>query len=76
MEQSRKIKLNNIMNLNSIFDRLKEPSTYRGITIILALVGVKISPDQVTAISTAAAGIIGAIEIFRKEHPPTDKPQQ
>lgn len=68
MEQSRKIKLiNNIMNLNSILDRLKEPSTYRGLTIILALVGVKLSPDQATSIATAAAGIIGAIEVFRKE---------
>ena len=50
-----------------IIDRLKEPSTYRGLSIILGLIGISVSPEQTNAISVAVGSVIGLIEIFRKE---------
>ena len=53
--------------MNNILSRLKEPSTFRGLAILAGLVGVTIDPAQVNAIAAAVAGIIGLIEVFRKE---------
>jgi hypothetical protein len=53
--------------LNYIFDRLKEPSTYLGLAILGGLVGVSLEPDQWTAIAAAVAGVIGLLEVFRRE---------
>lgn len=53
--------------MNMIIDRLKEPSTYRGLSIILGLIGISVSPEQTNAISVAVGSVIGLIEIFRKE---------
>jgi hypothetical protein len=50
-----------------ILKRLKEKSTWAGITTIAALVGLKLDPDQFGAISTAVIGLIGAYEVFRRE---------
>lgn len=47
-----------------IIERLKEPSTWRGIVLVLTAAGAKISPDQAIAIGTAGvalAGVIGAL---------------
>lgn len=53
--------------MNTILERLKEPSTYRGLTIIGALVGIHVSPDMVGAITSVAGGIIALIEVVRRE---------
>ena len=53
--------------MNTILARLKEPSTYRGLALLGAVVGVHISPDMTGAIASTAAGIVALIEIFRKE---------
>jgi hypothetical protein len=53
--------------MNTILERLKEPSTYRGLTLLGALVGIHISPDMVGAITSTAVGIIALIEVFRRE---------
>jgi hypothetical protein len=50
-----------------VIDRLKEPSTFRGLAVILGLVGVNLTPDQSNTIAAAVAGVIAAIEIFRVE---------
>jgi hypothetical protein len=50
-----------------IIARLREPSTIRGIVLLLGLIGVKISPEQTDAISTAVVGLLAAVEVFRKE---------
>lgn len=50
-----------------IIERLKEPSTYRGLALMLAVAGVKVSPEQTDAIATAVVSILAAIEIFRIE---------
>jgi len=53
--------------INYIFSRLKEASTYRGLAVLGAAVGISLDPSQWNAIAAAAAGIIGLIEVFRKE---------
>jgi len=50
-----------------IIDRLKEKSTWAGLATIAAIVGLKLDPQQLGAISTAVIGLIGAYEVFRKE---------
>jgi len=50
-----------------IIERLKEPSTYRGLAVMLAVAGVKISPEQTDAITAAVVAILAAIEVFRTE---------
>ena len=56
--------------LEWIKGRLNEPSTLRGLTIVLGLIGIALQPDQLEAILILAGSIIGAIEVFRKEKPP------
>lgn len=53
--------------MNYLLDRLKEPSTWRGIALFLAAVGVKLQPDLLPAIGTAVTAVLGAIEVIRKE---------
>lgn len=43
-------------------DRLKEKSTYRGLTLILAAFGVAIDPATAEAIAVGAVAIAGVIE--------------
>lgn len=53
--------------LNYILERLKEPSTYRGLAILGGIVGISLEPNQWTAIAAAVAGVIGLVEVFRRE---------
>jgi uncharacterized membrane protein len=53
--------------LETIIKKLKEKSTWAGLGTIVALVGLKLEPEQFAAISTAVIGLIGAYEVFRKE---------
>lgn len=55
------------MDTKWIKDRLREPSTYRGIVALAALAGVSISPEQWEAITAVAVGVYGLIQVFRKE---------
>lgn len=50
-----------------ITSRLKEKSTWAGLTTITALIGINIDPEQFAAIGSAVIAIIGAIEVFRRE---------
>lgn len=50
-----------------ILDRLKEPSTWRGIAVLVGTLGMHLSPDLIPAIGAAVAAVIGAIEVIRKE---------
>jgi len=59
--------------MKTILEKLKEPSTYRGLTLLGAVIGINISPDLTVAIATTAASIIALIEIIRKEKPTTKK---
>jgi hypothetical protein len=53
--------------MKAIIERLKEPSTFRGLTIISGIAGLNLAPDQAVAIGTAVMSILGLIEVFRKE---------
>lgn len=50
-----------------VSNRLKEPSTWRGVTVALTAVGVDINPEQATAIIGAGVAIFAAIEVFKKD---------
>ena len=50
-----------------ILERLKEPSTWRGLATLLGSIGIAANPDLIIQIGVAVASAIAAIEIFRKE---------
>lgn len=63
------------MNTAWIKERLKEPSTIRGLVIIISVLsgalGVSVSPEDAELIAGAvmaiSGAVIGLIEVFRKE---------
>ena len=61
------LNINYNKNMKFIIDRLKEPSTFRGLAVVLGLIGVNLSPEQTNTVAAAVAGIIATIEIFRVE---------
>jgi hypothetical protein len=47
-----------------ILDRLQEPSTWRGITLLLTALGIPLAPgmaDLIISAGLAVAGLIGAV---------------
>jgi hypothetical protein len=53
--------------MKTLFLKLKEPSTFRGLAILAGVIGVSLEPAKWDAIGAAVAAILGLIEIFRKE---------
>jgi hypothetical protein len=53
--------------IDAILARLKEKSTWAGLATLVALTGLKVSPDQLGAVATAAIALIGLFEVFRPE---------
>lgn len=50
--------------MNWIIERLQEPSTWRGLTMLATSAGVTISPEfmpHIVATGTAVAGLIGVV---------------
>lgn len=56
--------------LKGILDRLKEPSTYAGVGMLLNLVGLKFAPEELTALIGVATAIAAALAIFLREKGP------
>ena len=52
---------------NWLKERFKEPSTYQGVVAIASAVGASISPELWEAIATFAVGLIGLIQVIKKE---------
>lgn len=50
-----------------LLERLKEPSSWAGIGVLLGLFGVNLAPEGFTAIVTVATAICGALAFFLKE---------
>lgn len=50
-----------------IMQLLKEPSTYRGVAMLLSACGIAMNPDQVAAISALGLGAAGAIGAFFRD---------
>lgn len=53
--------------MNWIITRLKEPSTYAGLTTIGALLGLHWTPDQYQALFAAIIAAINAWQVIRAE---------
>jgi hypothetical protein len=51
-----------------LLERLKEPSTYKGISLFFASVGITVAPELINTILAALGILIGAIEMVRKEN--------
>lgn len=47
-----------------IIARLKEPSTYRGLSLVATALGIYISPELVAAITSAGVAVAGLIGIL------------
>jgi hypothetical protein len=50
-----------------ILDRLSENSTWRGLILVAVALGVKLEPELQNQIVAAGLGLVGTINIFRKE---------
>jgi hypothetical protein len=51
------------MNKQYLLGRMKEPSTWRGLILVVTSFGIKLSPDQIEAITFTGlllAGFLGA----------------
>ena len=53
--------------VNWVLDRLKERSTWLGITGLVSAVGVALSPEQVETIAVAGTAVAAAIYTFTKD---------
>ena len=53
--------------LQIIISRLKEPSTYAGVSSLLALFGIQIPDSKLQSISQALAALAGLAAIFMSE---------
>jgi len=49
--------------------RLKEPSTWRGIVMLLTGFGVAFTPDQANAVVAVGVAIVGLIGVFTADQP-------
>ncbi len=47
--------------------RLKEPSTWAGIGVLLTLTGLNITPDQWSALVNVGIAVAGALAVFLPE---------
>jgi len=50
-----------------ILDRLKEASTWRGLTMLATSLGVGLHPDQIAAIVAAGTALVGLIGVFFRD---------
>ena len=50
-----------------LLERLKEPSTWRGLFALLTAIGLKLHPEMQEAILTTGLALIGMINVIRKE---------
>lgn len=55
--------------LRFLAERLREPSTWRGLVWVLTACGVALKPEQVDAIIVAGMAIAGVIGVFTTEKP-------
>ena len=56
--------------MNWILRQLKQPSTWKGLFVVVGIVGYKIDPSLQEQIIIAVTAILAAIEIYRNEHKP------
>jgi hypothetical protein len=49
---------------NYLLARAKEPSTWRGLVLLLTAVGIPVAPDVAEAVVAAGLGLSGLIGVF------------
>lgn len=54
--------------MNTIFNYLKQPTTWAGLTSILAAFGVTISPELSVEIASAGAAVAGLLLVIFNEN--------
>ena len=55
------------MKMKYVIDRLKEPSSWRGLVMIATALGVTLNPDLVASIVAAGTGLAGIIGFSLKD---------
>ena len=55
------------MNMEWLLNRLKEPSTFRAITVVLTLVGVNLNPEHIESILTVGGLFYALILGIKKD---------
>ena len=65
----RRLIMSSIVKLakNWLIERIKEPSSYRGLVFVAAAAGITLSPEAAAQILVIAGGIVGLIEIIKDE---------
>jgi hypothetical protein len=53
--------------MHYILERLSEPSTWRGMVLLLTAFGVQLEPELQTHIIATGLGLVGVINVMRKE---------
>lgn len=53
--------------IDLILNKLKEPSTLKGLAMLAGLVGYQIAPELLNTIIAAVGAVIALIEVIRKE---------
>ncbi|MBF0136144.1 MAG: hypothetical protein H7833_05810 [Magnetococcus sp. DMHC-1] len=52
--------------MNYIVDRMREPSTWRGMVMLATALGIDMRPELVTEIIAAGTGLAGLVGILTK----------
>lgn len=55
--------------LGYLFDRLDEPSTYRGLVLFLTSIGIVIDPNHLELLASIGLGLSGGIGMVTKDKP-------
>lgn len=53
--------------MNWIINRLKEPSSWRGLIVLAGILGYSMSPELQEQIIVAGTALLGLVEVLRKE---------
>jgi hypothetical protein len=57
-------------SMNYFIERAKEPSTWRGVILLLAAIGVPIAPDLAESIIAVGMALAGLIGVFTSDKQP------
>lgn len=53
--------------MNYYLQRLREPSTWAGLAVLLSLFGVVVPPGTSEAVAQVGAGVAALVAVFRRE---------
>ena len=59
--------MSSIAGMSYIFERLREPSTWRGLAALATAFGLKAAPEMQEAVIGTGLTVIGLINVIRKE---------